>query len=341
MNLKECLLNGRTEVVRRSVQSTQFTRIEKVLEFIHHHLFLPLSLDDIAKKSCWSRWQLQRVFTAKTGVNVAQYIRELKLSGAAESLLDSPTERVLDIALTFGFNSEISFSRSFKQFFGCSPREYRKRGIRTGLRQPITYIVPSGSHISSSPNVQALPLGVDQHDFTQIRIEHKPAFCLAGYRGEIGGLFSSQPDFQQLVPIIWHEFERLKSQDAIGHAAMDNRVSHSTKVNNTPVLRYGVIDTLSLHDDRLTYWASEECSDHLPANLKQLHIPDQQYVVLPHRGEIAQLKSKLEWLFSDWLPQSGYSGVDGFELEIYSANYQLNSPDAYMEYWLPIENHKS
>lgn len=314
-----------TEMVRCSVQSAQFTRIEKVLEFIHHHLFLPLSLDDIAQKSCWSRWQLQRVFTAKTGVNVAQYIRELKLSGAAESLLDLPTDRVLDVALAFGFNSEISFSRSFKQFFGCSPREYRKRGIRTGLRQPITFIAPS------STNVQALPLKIGDHDFTQIRIEYKPAFCLAGYQGEIGGLFSSRPDFQQLVPTIWHEFERLKSQDSIINGAG----------NTTPALRYGVIDTLSLHDDRLTYWASEECSNNLPKNLKSLHIPDQEYVVLPHRGEIAQLKSKLEWLFSDWLPQSGYSGVDGFELEIYSANYQLNSPDAYMEYWLPIENHKS
>lgn len=306
-----------TEKVRGSVQFAQLTRIEKVLEYIHEHLFLSLSLDDIAQQSCWSRWQLQRVFTAKTGVNVAQYIRELKLSRAAESLLDSPSERVLDIALSVGFNSEISFSRSFKQFFGCSPREYRKRGIRSGLRQPITAISPVNL------NVRTFALDSVHSNFTQIRIEHKAAFCLVGYKGEIGGLFSSQPDFQQLVPTIWHEFERLKLQGGINH---------------TPSLRYGVIDTMSLHDDRLTYWASEECTNNFPNHLNQLRIPEQEYVVLPHRGAIAHLKPKLEWLFSEWLPQSGYSGVDGFELEIYSANYQLNSPDAYMEYWLPIQS---
>ncbi|HCH02784.1 MAG TPA: AraC family transcriptional regulator [Vibrio sp.] len=306
-----------TELVRCSVQSAQLTRIEKVLEYIHQHLFLPLSLDDIAQKSCWSRWQLQRVFTAKTGVNVAQYIRELKLSRAAESLLDSPSERVIDIALSFGFNSEISFSRSFKQFFGCSPREYRKRGIRSGLRQPITSISFSSSDVEHSPSTPS------HLSFTQIRIEYKAAFSVAGYRGEISGLFSSQPDFQQAVPEIWRAFDAVQQ-------------SIPTLIN-TEKKRYGVIDTLSLNSERLHYWAAEELQTATFQPLNTLEIPTQQYAVLPHKGPIDGLKDKLEWLFTHWLPQSGYRGVDGFELEIYPENYQMNSADAYMEYWLPIE----
>lgn len=276
-----------TEVVRCSVQSAQFTRIEKVLEFIHHHLFLPLSLDDIAQKSCWSRWQLQRVFTAKTGVNVAQYIRELKLSSAAESLLDAPSERVIDIALACGFNSEISFSRSFKQFFGCSPREYRKRGIRSGLRQPITAISLSTNEVAHSQSTQS------NISFTQIRIEYKEGFNVAGYRGEIGGLFSPQPDFQQSVPQIWREFDAIKQFIPL--------------TMSTATTRYGVIDTLSLQSDRLDYWAAEkELQIPSSQSLSTLEIPSQQYAVLPHKGPIDGLKDKLEWLFTHWLPQSGY-----------------------------------
>lgn len=306
-----------TEVVRGSVQSAQLTRIEKVLEFIHQHLFLPLSLDDIAQKSCWSRWQLQRVFTAKTGVNVAQYIRELKLSRAAEILLDSPSERVLDIALSVGFNSEISFSRSFKQFFGCSPRDYRKRGIRSGLRQPMTAISLSTSDAGHLNSLQVNP------SFTQIRIEHKAAFRVMGYRGEIGGLFASQPDFQQSVPQIWRTFEAIKQSESL--------------LANMTTMRYGVIDTLSLNSERLDYWAAEASQTLLSQSLNTLEIPTQQYAVLAHKGPIDGLKNKLEWLFTEWLPQSGYRGIDGFELEIYPANYQMHSADAYMEYWLPIQ----
>ena len=63
-----------------------FTRIERVLDYIHAHLDQPLSLEQLAEQSCWSRWQLQRVFLHETGQTVAHYVRELKLS-----LTSSPT----------------------------------------------------------------------------------------------------------------------------------------------------------------------------------------------------------------------------------------------------------
>ena len=86
---------------------------------------------------------------------------------------------------------------------------------------------------------------------------------------------------------------------------------------STATTRYGVIDTLSLQSDRLDYWAAEkELQIPSSQSLSTLEIPSQQYAVLPHKGPIDGLKDKLEWLFTHWLPQSGYRGVDGFELEI-------------------------
>ncbi len=62
---------------------------------------------------------------------MAHYVRELKLSMAAEALL-STRLRVLDVALDYGLVSEVSFSRAFKKRLGCSPLAYRKRGLRLG-----------------------------------------------------------------------------------------------------------------------------------------------------------------------------------------------------------------
>ncbi|MFV0573998.1 MAG: helix-turn-helix domain-containing protein [Vibrio sp.] len=294
-----------------------FTRIEKVLEYIHHHLFLSLSLEDLAQKSCWSRWQLQRVFTAATGVNVAQYVREIKLSKAAENLIDTPNERIVDIALSLGFNSEISFSRSFKQFFGCSPRDYRKRGIRTGLRQPLTRALNNSTQeleTSSQLNSQ----------LSQIRIEHKDAFQLMGCRGEIRGIFDPDPNFQQSVPEVWQQLDLMKSRHLPeGYAVLHNQ-------------RFGVIDTVSQNNQSLTYWATEPFQAKHQDNFSTLTIPEQEYAVLSHKGEVVSLKFQLEWFFTCWLPQSGYTGVDGYELEIYPEDYDSSDPDAYMEYWLPV-----
>lgn len=108
-------------------------RITHILHYIDNNLHQNLSVNLLADKSGWSRWQLQRVFSAHTGLNVAQYVRELRLGMAAWKLVSSP-DKHLDIALVCGFESEVSFSRSFKQYFGCPPRDYRQAANFTGVR---------------------------------------------------------------------------------------------------------------------------------------------------------------------------------------------------------------
>ncbi len=112
--------------------NSQTQRIASVLQYIDWNLQKSLDVNSLSKISGWSRWQLQRVFSAHTGLNVAQYVRQLRLAIAAWRLLNS-NDRQLDIALFCGFDSEVSFSRSFKQHFGCPPREYRQLGQLTGI----------------------------------------------------------------------------------------------------------------------------------------------------------------------------------------------------------------
>jgi len=108
-------------------------RIFLLLGYIDKNLHRPLDVNLLAEISGWSRWQLQRVFSAHTGLSVAQYVRQLRLAIAAWKLLNT-SDRQLDIALLCGFDSEVSFSRSFKQHFGCPPRDYRKIGELTGIQ---------------------------------------------------------------------------------------------------------------------------------------------------------------------------------------------------------------
>lgn len=294
-----------------------FDRISRVLAYIHSNLSSALSLEDIAKQSCWSRWQLQRVFQAETGLTVANYVRELKLSQAAELLLDGK-ERVIDIALGLGFNSEISFSRSFKQMFGSSPSQYRKAGKRVGLRKPIQV-----SKIESTSEKRAL-------SFVEVRIDEREPFLVKGITSEISGLFSLTQDFAQKVPRLW---SRLEYEVTLPH--------------DSGLQFVGVVDlTQSCFDGtNIHYWAGVELLDgvsipQLPSiisdKLEVLTIPKQTYAVVKHCGPIENLRHTLSWLVLNWLPSSGYRGVDGYELEVYPLGYQANAADAEMEYWVPI-----
>lgn len=280
-----------------------FTRIERVLDYIHANLDQSLSLEQLAEQSCWSRWQLQRVFLHETGQTVAHYVRALRLSQAAEALL-STRQRVLDLALGHGFGSEVSFSRAFKQQFGCSPLAYRKRGLRLGLSLPLA-------------RAQTAP--TRNPKWVQVRVESRPGFVLHGVRGAIRGLFAPSPDFQQTVPAIWRALREAGGLSLSGELL-------------------GVVDVSAAGEALLPYWAGVQAGEGevMPAGLARLRVPPQEYAVITHVGPIDELARTLTWFILNWLPTSGYRGLDGFELERYAPGFDGRQVDARMEYWLPV-----
>ncbi|GLQ75318.1 AraC family transcriptional regulator [Vibrio penaeicida] len=293
-----------------SVTDPSLNRIEKLLSYIHSNVDLPLTLEDLSKQSCWSRWQLQRVFHSKTGLNVAQYVREIKLSLAAEQILTSH-DRMVDISVAFGFNSEISFSRAFKQYFGLSPRAYRQQGNRNRIKIPL--VRPSASAPRFQPDT----------DYFQIRIEHRAASTLYGIREPIKGLFAQIPNFKQKVPQIWEELHS-KCKEVRGLSP-----------------QLGVIDATHsvMGEEGLEYWSglnAEQLSERTKAKLSSLDIPEHDYAVLPVHGPIEKLADLVEWFILFWLPDSGYQGVDGYEIEVYDHRFNATSDTSYMEYWFPV-----
>ncbi|MFI8415602.1 helix-turn-helix domain-containing protein [Serratia sp. NPDC078593] len=99
--------------------------IHDLLDWIETHLDQPLLLDNVAAKSGYSKWHLQRMFRSTTGHALGSYIRERRLSKAAQALRATPRS-ILDIALQYHFDSQPSFSRAFKKQFGKTPAVYRR-----------------------------------------------------------------------------------------------------------------------------------------------------------------------------------------------------------------------
>lgn len=287
-----------------------FNRIEKILEYIHSNIREPLSLEALAAQSCWSRWQLQRVFQDYTGFSVAQYVKEIKLSQAAEQIL-STEQRMLDIAFEFGFSSEISFNRAFKQFFGVTPKRYRVKGLKTGIRTPLT-----------RPVLNSASDSFPDHALYHVKLEHKPRFDFVGSPYSIKGLRSPTPDFASSVPLAWQSFfSKVAMTDVID-------VPHIGLIDEQQNAEQGV----------LTYWAGVESSSLsvFSQEISHFTIEEQSYAVLPFKGCVSDFHKAILWMLAYWLPQSGFKGVDGlFEIETYYPPFaQKNTIDA--EYWLPI-----
>jgi AraC family transcriptional regulator len=94
-------------------------------DFIEQHIMEPISLHQLARAAGYSPWHAARIFRETTGKNPFNYIRELRLSRAAEKLRDEDV-RIVDVALDFVFESHEGFTRAFSRYFGMSPRHYSR-----------------------------------------------------------------------------------------------------------------------------------------------------------------------------------------------------------------------
>ena len=61
-----------------------------------------------------------------TGMAPLEYLRSMRFSKAAE-MLGSDRHSISQIAWATGFNDSHYFSKAFKQKFGMTPSEYRRR----------------------------------------------------------------------------------------------------------------------------------------------------------------------------------------------------------------------
>jgi AraC family transcriptional regulator len=99
--------------------------VQKMLDFIEENLTKPLTLEKLAAKLNYSPYYCTRQFHRYAGISLRNYIRLRKVSAAVIDLRDTG-ERIIEIAVKYGFSSQEAFSRSFKSTYGMTPKEYRK-----------------------------------------------------------------------------------------------------------------------------------------------------------------------------------------------------------------------
>ena len=97
----------------------------KALKFIDHNFQEDLSYITIAEKYNISPYYFHRIFTKIVGKTITDFIRERRLQEAGRYLYNTD-HSITEICFNCGFSSHQSFSRIFKNYFGVSPREYRK-----------------------------------------------------------------------------------------------------------------------------------------------------------------------------------------------------------------------
>ena len=107
-----------------------FEITQKAIDWLEVHWDERVQVSDPAGVAYCSEAHFSRIFRAVVGCSVMEYVRGRKLSFAARDLVLT-REKVLDIALRYGYETPQAFTKAFKQFHGISPMVCRKFGSGT------------------------------------------------------------------------------------------------------------------------------------------------------------------------------------------------------------------
>jgi len=113
-------------------------RINHAIDYIEDNLAGEIDLAVAAKHMSCSVWEFQRFFSFMTHISLGEYIRGRRLTLAADDIR-SGHEKIIDIALKYGYDSPAAFSRAFGQLHGVSPSSARSGGVVLRSYPKITF----------------------------------------------------------------------------------------------------------------------------------------------------------------------------------------------------------
>lgn len=86
-------------------------------------------------------------------------------------------------------------------------------------------------------------------------------------------------------------------------------------------------------------WAAVEVPDFdtIPEGMETFTLPGGLYAVFFYHGSSANAPQVFRYIFSEWLPASGYVLDARPHFELLGEKYKNNSPDSEEEIWIPIK----
>ena len=287
--------------------------MEICLTELEKSLLGPLCLEDIARKAGVSGLYLQKGFRFLTGYTMTEYVRNRRLYLAALEAVKG--ERIIDLALKYGYETPESFTKAFARFHGLPPQQLRRD--------------PGALRVFLPLRVSISIRGGEKMDFT---VEPMPAMTMIGFQRE----FDSESAYRE-IPRFWDEvmaryargcecpgaaelsaLERAVKENAIGEFGLcvDDLPGSRFRYLIAGQYRGGPVpEGLTLYDLPALTWAKFPCLGPLPGSLQAVNTR----------------------IFRDWLPGNPiYEIAAGMNLEWYSPDCAPDDTQYRSAIWIPV-----
>lgn len=300
------------------------TRMNLALAYVEDNLTGEIAQEELTRIACCSAYNFYRMFSFITDISLTEYIRRRKLTLAAIELQNSDI-KVIDLALKYGYNSPVSFSRAFQTLHGVTPTEARFDGVT----------LKACSRISFQISIK----GEKEMDY---RIESKEAFQVFGYEGifrtdGIGmnaDILHDNAAHQNNPHELWNQnyvngaYEKLAA-DAGDLPPFVNPDLHKV---------HGVCDYKQTEPGTFAYMQCAFLGENSKVNgYAVANIPAQTWVIFPSEkfkwDKVVEVVNHLHKRFySEWLPAAEYEQTNGMNFEVHGGDADMG----YVELWYAV-----
>lgn len=191
------------EMINNYFTRRETMKFTEIFKYIESNLEEKLTVEDVASFANYSPYHFQRMFVGAVGVSLGTYIRRRRLTKAAIKLKDS-SDRLIEIALETGFETQESFTRSFKSMFGTTPNNYRKKHDFSKVRSMQELDLEFLQHIKND-GVSLEPKYVE-----------KDGFAVIGMRKSFRQTDSQIPELWDRLISRISDIPNIKSKEAFG-----------------------------------------------------------------------------------------------------------------------------
>lgn len=280
-----------------STKEEYVKRINVIVEYINNHLGENIDLGVLSEMSGFSPWHFHRIVRAFLGEPIGAFITRMRVETAARLLRYSDFP-VQDIAFRVGYDVPSSLSKSFRQFYGISPNQYRKNKNYTIMKP-----------IDLRPN---LPLEIEEKVLAPQQVIYV----------RLIGVYANL-DYCAAWQRLWnHVREENLFAPEIGHICVYH---DDPKVTEPDKLRTDVCLALP----RVGKPKGE-------VGVKE--IPGGKYAIFRYKGPYSNLNAVYDTIYLKWIPERGYKlgNTPGFEKYLNHPD-NTKPEDLVTEIYIPVE----
>jgi AraC family transcriptional regulator len=291
-------------------------RINNVINYIKINSDSNFKLDELAEVANFSKFHFSRIFFALVGETPLKFILRVKIEKAASMLIHSMHLSITSIAYELGFSDIAIFSRNFKKYYGVSPKQYRtdqtqnrknsqkeSNSSKYNVNSP-SYFCKINKHIKIMNNLEINK---------SIEVKTIKAKNLA-YVRSIGAYDGDQSKF------------KINRDKILNFAHVNNLMQRE---NFQFLVVYHDNPNISLSENLIMDLCVTSDPDiEVDGEIGKMKFEEAKYIVAKFELRGDQFQQAWNWLYSEWIPESGLKLADKPSYEVYltppvHGNYQI------------------